>query len=41
MESFDFLGLNIIFVGVIILLVIIYLVIMINRRRKDEFLHRK
>lgn len=41
MEIFEFLGLNVIIVSTIGLIVIIYLVSLINKRRKDKFLHQE
>lgn len=40
METTQFLGWNIILVGIVVLAVLIYLVILINKRRKDNFLHK-
>lgn len=36
----EFLELNFIIVGVVVLLVFLYLVFLINKRRKQKFLHR-
>ena len=41
MESFEFLGLNIGVIGAFGLLVIVYLIVIINKRRKNNFLHKK
>ena len=40
METVDFLGLNIIIVGIAVLAVFVYLIFLINKRRKEKFLHR-
>ena len=39
METFEFLGLNVVFMGIIVLGVLIYLITLINKRRKAKFLH--
>ena len=39
MKMFEFLGWNVMIVGVIVLIVILYLVSLINKRRKSKFLH--
>jgi hypothetical protein len=39
MEEFEFLGLNAIIIGLVLLAVFAYLVMLINKRRKDKFLH--
>jgi hypothetical protein len=39
MKLFEFLGLNVVIVGVVVLIVILYLVSLINKRRKSKFLH--
>ncbi len=41
MEEMQFLGWNIILIGIVVLVVLIYLVVLINKRRKDNFLHQK
>ena len=41
MEKIEFLGLNVIIIGVTVFVVVVYLVILINKRRKEKFLHRK
>lgn len=42
MENFiDFLGYNILIIAGILLAVFIYLVSLINKRRKEKFLHKK
>ena len=41
METIEFLGLNVVIIGIIVLVVIVYLVVLINKRRKEKFLHRK
>jgi hypothetical protein len=40
MKIFEFLSLNVIIGGVVILIVLIYLISLINKRRKDQFLHQ-
>lgn len=39
MESLEFFGINILLVGFGILVVLVYLVFLINKRRKQKFLH--
>ena len=39
METIEFLGLNFIVGGIIVLGVFIYLIILINKRRREKFLH--
>ncbi len=39
METFEFLKLNIVIGAVLILGVFVYLVVLINKRRKNKFLH--
>lgn len=41
MQPSDFLGLNVVFIGSAILVVFVYLVVLINKRRKQKFLHKK
>jgi hypothetical protein len=41
MDISEFLGLNVIIVGSIVLVVLVYLVFLINKRRKARFLHRE
>ena len=41
MKTFEFLGLNVIIVGAVVLLIILYLIFLINKRRKDKFLHNE
>jgi hypothetical protein len=36
----EFLGLNVILIGALILVVLIYLVILIRKRRRQKFLHK-
>ena len=40
MELTEFLKLNIGIIAVIFLIVMVYLIILINKRRKEKFLHR-
>jgi len=40
METIDFLELNFVIVGTAVLAVFIYLIFLINKRRKEKFLHR-
>ena len=40
METLDFLKLNIVIVGTAVLAVFVYLIFLINKRRKEKFLHR-
>jgi len=39
MEISEFLGLNVVMVGLLIIVVLIYLVILIRRRHRRKFLH--
>jgi hypothetical protein len=39
METLDFLKLNFVIVGIAVLAVFVYLVFLINKRRKEKFLH--
>ena len=41
MQEMQFLGWNIILIGIVVLAVLIYLVVLINKRRKDNFLHKR
>ena len=41
MRTFEFLGLNVVIVGVVVLVIILYLVFLINKRRKAKFLHEE
>ncbi len=41
MEFFEFLKYNIVFGGVLLLGGFIYLIVLINKRRKNKFLHSK
>jgi hypothetical protein len=36
----EFLGINVVALGVLILVVIVYLVVLIRKRRKQKFLHK-
>ncbi len=36
----EYLGLNIILIGVLVLIVLIYLIVLINKRRREKFLHQ-
>lgn len=40
MDISEFLGLNVVLIGALILVVIVYLVILIRKRRNQKFLHR-
>ena len=40
MDVFDFLGFNVVMVGIVLLIVLVYLIFLINKRRKNKFLHR-
>ena len=40
MEPTEFLGINVIALGVLVLVVIVYLVVLIRKRRRQKFLHR-
>jgi hypothetical protein len=40
MQTVDFLGLNVIVVAIVVVVVFLYLVFLINKRRKEKFLHR-
>ncbi|HLA99998.1 MAG TPA: hypothetical protein VJO14_01310 [Bacteroidota bacterium] len=40
MDITEFLGLNVIVVGALILVVLVYLVILIRKRRYQKFLHK-
>lgn len=39
MQIIEFLGLNIIIIGVIVLIILIYLISLIKKRWKNKFLH--
>jgi hypothetical protein len=41
MDLIEFLGNNILLIAVLLLAVFIYLVSLINKRRKEKFLHKK
>jgi hypothetical protein len=41
MEIPEFLGLNVVIIGIVVLVVLVYLVFLINKRRKKKFLHQK
>ena len=41
MEEIDFLGLNVLMAGGIIVAILLYLVFLIRKRRGDKFLHDK
>lgn len=41
MQIVEFLGLNVVIVGVLFLFVFLYLVFLINKRRKEKFLHHQ
>lgn len=41
MKTFEFLGLNVIIVAAVVLLIVLYLIFLINKRRKDKFLHNE
>ncbi len=41
MQTFEFLGLNVVIVGGVALMVVLYLVFLINKRRKEKFLHEE
>jgi hypothetical protein len=36
----EFLGLNVVLIGALILVVLVYLVILIRKRRRQKFLHK-
>ena len=38
-KYFEFLSLNVLFIGIIALVVMIYLAMLIKKRRKEKFLH--
>ena len=40
MQTVDFLGLNVIVIAIVVIIVFLYLVFLINKRRKEKFLHR-
>jgi len=40
MDITEFLGLNVIVAGVLILVVLVYLVILVRKRRHQKFLHK-
>jgi len=41
MEEFEFLGLNAVIIGIIVLAVFAYLLLLVNKRRKEKFLHSR
>lgn len=41
MDITEFLGLNVVTIGSVLLVVFIYLITLINKRRKDQFLHNE
>jgi hypothetical protein len=41
MKPSDFLGLNVVFIGAAVLVLVFYLVVLINKRRKQKFLHKE
>ncbi len=36
----EYLGLNIVLVGSLVLIVLVYLIVLINKRRREKFLHQ-
>ena len=40
MLTSEFLGLNVILIGILVLVVIVYLIILIRKRRSQKFLHK-
>ena len=40
MQTIEFLGINVAIVGIVVLVVLLYLVFLINKRRKEKFLHQ-
>lgn len=40
MNPFEFLQINVVIVAAVLLIVFVYIIFLINKRRKDEFLHR-
>ncbi len=40
MDITEFLGLNVVVVGVLIVVVLVYLVILVRKRRHQKFLHK-
>jgi hypothetical protein len=40
MDIPEFLGLNVVMIGVLVLVVLIYLVVLIRKRRSQKFLHK-
>ena len=40
MQTVDFLGLNVVIVALVVIIVFLYLVFLINKRRREKFLHR-
>jgi hypothetical protein len=41
MQIVEFLGLNVVIVGVLVGAVFLYLIFLINKRRKEKFLHHE
>ena len=41
MEQIDFLSLNVLMAGAIILAILLYLIFLIKKRREEKFLHDK
>jgi hypothetical protein len=39
MNIIDFLGINVVILGGVFLIVFVYLIFLINKRRKEKFLH--
>jgi len=39
MDIPEFLGLNVVIIGIVVLVVLLYLIFLINKRRKKKFLH--
>lgn len=39
MDIIEFLGINVVIIGLVVLIVLLYLVFLINKRRKEQFLH--
>jgi hypothetical protein len=41
MQTVEFLGINVAIVGFVVAVVLLYLVFLINKRRKERFLHHE
>lgn len=39
MDVTEFLGLNVVMVGILVIVVVVYLVVLIRKRRRGKFLH--